>query len=212
MTAGREAIVLPALFLTVVLVGGVRPGAPMVLPPPSLFALVLAVMLVGVLIQSGTFDPLRVMHGSRSLLANLNGMVASVSLFAASAQVFALLTPDAGLPRLLFSLYFFLLMLNTLAAGPDRLRAMRSLAVVFGGAFILKFVVLNALSDPASGRISRLLQIMFEGMTLGTVTQTVQHPAAGYLAFLTIALFLTALSQLPARRRPASDVTTLARS
>jgi len=200
MTPAREAIYLPLLFLTVALLGGVRPGGPVVLLPPSLFTLILAVMLVGVLIQSGALMPLRLMNGSRSALANLNGFVALAALFAASAQVFSLLTPEAGVPRILFSVYFLVLMLNTLAAGPDRVRVLRSLAVTFGAAFVLKFIVLNALSDPASGRMARLLQILFEGVTLGTVTQQVHHASAGYLAFFTIGVFLVALSLLPSRR------------
>jgi hypothetical protein len=200
MTAAREAIYLPLLFLTVALLGGVRPGAAIVLIPPSLFALILAVMLIGVLIQSGALAPLRLMGGARSGLANINGFVVLATLFVAAAQIFSLLTPEGGVPRILFSIYFFVLMLNTLAADPDRVRVLRSLAVTFGAAFILKFIVLDALSDPASGRLTRLLQILFEGVTLGTVTQEVQHPAAGYLGFATAALFLVALSLLPSSR------------
>ena len=201
MTPAREAIYLPLLFLTVTMLGGVRPGGLVVLSPPSLFSLVLAVMLVGVLIQSGALAPRHLMSGSRNGLANLNGFVVLAALLAASAQVFSLLTPEAGVPRILFSVYFLVLMLNTLAAGPDRVRVLRSLAVTFGAAFVLKFIVLNALSDPASGRMARLLQVLFEGVTLGTITQDVHHPAAGYLAFFTIALFLIALSLLPSRGR-----------
>lgn len=199
MTAAREAIYLPLLLLTVTLLGGIRPGAPITWPAPSLFALVLAVMLIGVLIQSGALAPLRLMSAPRSALANLNGFVVLATLFFAAAQIFSLLTPGAGVPRILFSVYFFVLMLNTLAAGPDRVRVLRSLAVTFGAAFILKFIVLDALSDPASGRLTRFLQILFEGVTLGTVTQDVHHPAAGYLAFLTLALFLVGVSLLPWR-------------
>ena len=200
MTPARDAIYLPLLFLTVALLGGVRPGGPIVLSPPSLFSLILAVMLIGVLVHSGALIPLRLINGSRSALANLNGFVALAALFAASAQVFSLLTPEAGVPRIVFSLYFLVLMLNTLAAGPDRIRVLRSLAVTFGAAFVLKFIVLNALSDPASGRMARLLQVVFEGVTLGTVTQQVHHPSAGYLAFFTVAMFLVTLSLLPSRR------------
>ena len=208
MTPAREAIYLPLLFLTVALLGGVRPGGPIVLAPPSLFSLILAVMLVGMLIHSGALVPLRLMNGSRSGLANLNGFVALAALFAASAQIFSLLTPEAGVPRIVFSVYFLVLMLNTLAAGPDRVRVLRSLAVTFGAAFVLKFIVLNALSDPASGRMARLLQILFEGVTLGTVTQQVHHPSAGYLAFFTIGIFLVTLSLLPSHRHTDLELET----
>jgi hypothetical protein len=198
MSAAREAIHLPLLFLTVALLGSFRPGAPLVFPPPSLFALVLAVLLAGALIRSGALDASRVMNESRGALANLNGFTVLATFFFAGAQTFSLLTPDAGLPRLLFSVYFFIQMLTTMAAGPDRVRILRSLAVTFGAAFVLKFVVLDALSDPAGGRVTRVLQLLFEGVTLGALTQDVHHPAAGYLAFVTVGLFLIGASLLPA--------------
>jgi hypothetical protein len=172
-----------------------------VLTPPSLFALVLAVLLAGVLVQSGALVPLRVMNASRPALANLNGGVLLATLLVASAQIFSLLTPDAGLPRVLFSVYFLVLLINTMAASPDRVRVLRSLAVTFGAAFVLKFIVLDALSDPAGGRLTRLLQVLFEGVTLGALTQDAQHPAAGYVAFAVIAMFLVGLSLLPSAAR-----------
>jgi hypothetical protein len=102
--------------------------------------------------------------------------------------------------------YFLVLLINTMAASPDRVRVLRSLAVTFGAAFVLKFIVLDALSDPAGGRLTRVLQVLFEGVTLGALTQETQHPAAGYVAFAAIATFLVALSLLPSAasdtRRP----------
>ena len=95
-------------------------------------------------------------------------------------------------------------MMNTMAASPDRVRVLRSLAVTFGAALVLKFIVLDALSDPAGGRLTRLLQVLFEGVTLGAVSQDVQHPASGYIAFAAIAMFLTALSLLPSAARDHS--------
>jgi len=209
MTAAREAIYLPVLLLTVALLGGLRPGSAVVLMPPSLFSLILGVLLAGVLVQSGAFVPLRVMNASRTALANLNGGVLVAALLVAAAQMFSLLTPDAGLPRVLFSVYFLVLMINTMAASPDRVRVLRSLAVTFGAAFVLKFIVLDALSDPAGGRLTRLLQVLFEGVTLGTLSQDAQHPAAGYVAFAAIFIFLAALALLPSAARELSDTRTI---
>ena len=200
MTPTREALVLPMMFLTVALAAGLRPGAPLVLPPPTLFALVLSVLLAGALVQSGAFDPRRLIGPARSALANLNGVVVLASLFLGSAQVFSVLTPESGLPRVILSVYFLLLMLNTIAAGPDPVRVLRSLGVTFGAAFILKFVVLDAVSNPAGGRIERALQLLVEGVTLSALTQDVQHPASGYLAFVAVAMFLVGIWMLP--RRP----------
>jgi len=85
---------------------------------------------------------------------------------------------------------------NTLAASPDRVRVLRSVLVIFGSAFTLKFIVLAALSDPTGGRVKRMLQIMLEGLTLGTLSQDVYRPVTGYVAFVTLTLFVGGLALL----------------
>ena len=215
MTPTREAIVLPALLLTVSLLGGLKITAGLAFVPPPLFTLVLAVLLLGALIRSGALAPDRLAHASRPALANVNGGVVLLTLFFAAAQVFHLATPEAGLPRLAFNVFFLVLLLNTWASGPDRPRLLRSLMMFFGSAFVLKFIVLAALSDPAAGRLHRMMLVLLEGVTLGTLTQEPFHPAMGYAAFATLALFLFAVTLLPparpARSRhlivPGEDVT-----
>jgi hypothetical protein len=197
MSAASEAFYLPALFLTVALLGGVRIADRIVLLPPPLFALVLGLLLLGVLARSGALALDRVMNASRSALANVNGLMVILTTFLASAQMFNLVTPEIGLPRLLFSVFFLVLLLNTLAASPDRVRVLRSFLVIFGSAFVLKFVVLAALSDPTGGMLKRTLLVLLEGVTLGTLTQNVFHESTGYLAFFTIALFMIGLAMLP---------------
>jgi hypothetical protein len=90
------------------------------------------------------------------------------------------------------------------------------LAVTLGTAFALKFIVLAGLSQPAGGRVARALQALFDNVTLGAVTQAPLAPAAGYVAFFTLALYMLGLSLLPsagwqtvrvtARRLPAEPV------
>jgi hypothetical protein len=203
MTRTREAFTLPLLFLTVALLGGVRVADRVVLLPPPLFALVLACMLVGVLVKSGALAPDRLMHAGRPLVANANGAFVLAALFAAAAQAFNVAIPESGLPRLLFSVFLLVLLINTLAASPDRVRVLRSMLVIFTSAFILKFVVLAALSDPAGGRVKRVLLVLLEGVTLGTLSQDVYRPVTGYLAFATLTLFVGGLALLPSRSRGA---------
>lgn len=202
MTATREAIVLPLMFLTVALLAGVRIGGTIGLVPPSVFALVLGILLVRLLIQSGALAPERLMSSSRSLMANGNGAVVLMTLWTAAAQTCALLIPDSGLPRLAFNVFFLVLLLNTAAANPDRRRLLRSLAVTFGSAFVVKFVILYELSSPGTGWTKRVLQTMLEGITLGTLTQDALHPATGYVALLALGLFLTGTFLLPYRHPP----------
>jgi hypothetical protein len=199
VTAAREAVQLPVLFLTVVLAGGVHVGERVAIRPPSLFGLVLGVMLLGLLVRSGALAPERLMHSTRSRLANFNGFTVIAALVLASAQAFTLVTPDFGLPRVLVSLFLLVLLLNTLAASPDRPRVLRSLLVIVGSTFTLKFVVLAALSDPAGGRLTRVLQVLFEGLTLGALSQERFHPATSYLAFATLLMYLLGLVWLPGR-------------
>jgi hypothetical protein len=202
VTATREALVLPVLFLTVALCGSVRLGPTIVLLPPSPYALLLGLLLVRLLIQSRTLVPAALLSPARGALANVNGGVVILTLWAASAQAFAVLIPDNGLPRLIVSVFFLILLLNTAAASPDRPRLLRSLAVTFGSAFLLKFVVLSALSEPGTGWLKRVLLAMMEGVTLGMLSQGVMHPASGYIALFALGLFLIGVFLLPSREPP----------
>jgi hypothetical protein len=204
MTATREAIALPLVFLTVTLCGGLRIADGVALLPPPLFALILAMLLLGMLVRCGALAPERLIHASRSPLANLNGLVVMLAAFLASAQAFNVATPESGVPRVLFNVTFLVLLANTIAASPDRVRVLRSLLVIFGSAFIVKFIVLAALSNPAEGLFTRALRVLFEGVTLGSVTQDVFHPATGYIAFGTLMLYLFGLVLLPTAGHAAS--------
>ena len=207
MSPAREAIHLPLLFLTVTLLGGLRIGERVVLVPPPLFTLVLALLLLGVLVKGAALDPDRLLNPRRQAIANLNGFVVLVTAFVASAQAFSMVTPDSGLPRLLCGAFLFVLLLNTIAAATDRTRVLRSLMIIFGATFILKFVLLAALANPAEGMVSRILLILLEGATLGTLNQPASDPAAGYVAFFVLVLFLFGLAMLPSRRaRKSTDL------
>jgi hypothetical protein len=209
MSVALEAFYLPLIMLTVTLLGGLRVAERVILMPPPLIDLVLAMLLLGILVRSGALAPERLMSAERSPAANLNGLVVLLATFFASAQAFNLATPESGLPQLLFSVFLFVLLLNTMAASSDRIRALRSMAVTFGSAFVLKFIVLAAISDPAGGRLKRILLVMLEGLTLGTLTQDTFHPITGYLAFFTFVLFVVGLSLLPVRTGVSTEVLRL---
>ena len=201
MTRATEAVYLPMIFLTVALLGGLRVTDRVALVPPSLFALVLGMLLFGVLVRGRVFAPDRVLNGSRSALENLNGLSVILATFFASTQVLSLMIPESGLPFLLFNVFLFVLLLNTLAGAPDRVAVLRSLAVVLGSAFTLKFVFLAALSDSGGGAFKRVMLALLEGATLGTLSQTPLHPATGYVAFATLVLYLAGLAALPTGAR-----------
>ncbi len=197
MTASREAILLPVLFLTVVLAAAVRPGAEAPVVAPSLASLVAGTAVFGLLVRSGAVAPERLMHSSRSMLANLNGLSVLATLFAASAQIITALVPESGVPALIAWIVIGSLLMQAFAIGPDRTRVLRGLLVTLGAAFSLKFVILSAISSPAEGRVARAVQLLFEGVTLGAVTQRPPGRVEGYLAFTAIALYLIAVALLP---------------
>ena len=197
MTVAREAVVLPFVFLTVLLLGSLRIADAIVLVPPSPFALLLGALLLGVVVQSGALAPERLMSSSRPGLANLNGVVVLAALWAAAAQTMAVLIPPSGLPQLVGNVFFFILLLNTAAASPDRRQLLRSIGVMLGAAFVLKFVVLHQLSAPGAGPLKRALLTILDGVTLGVLSQQVPHPVMAYLALFAVGLFLLGVFLLP---------------
>jgi len=198
MSAVREAVVLPAIFLTVALVGGLQIDARVALMPPSLFSLVLATLLFAALIRGGVVAPDRLLHSSRSALQNANGAVVLVSAFVAAAQILSMVIPRSGLPLFFADLFLLVLLVNALVSVRDRVHLLRSLAVMLGSALLLKFVLLASLSAPADSRTARLLFALFDAATFGSIAQEAQAPAAGYVAFAAVALFLIGVSLLPA--------------
>jgi len=210
MTPGREAIGLPILFLSVLLAGSMRMGGTAMLVPPSPYELVLGLLLVRVTIQSGALAPERLLSSARSTLANVNGGVLLATLWFAAAQTLAVLIPQSGVPRLAFSVFFLLLLLNTAAASPDRQELLRSLAVTFGGAFLLKFVVLDALSAQGESAVRRALLALVDGVTAGVLVQAPRHPAEPYVALAVVGFFLIGLLLLPHRERDSHAESSLA--
>ena len=202
LPVGREALTLPLLLLTVAALGGVRvtEAGALALVPPTLVALVLATVLLGALVRSGALTPASLVREQRTALENTSGAVVLAALLAAAAQVFTMLTPATGLLAFVFTAFFGLLLWNTLAVEPDRRQLLRSLMVVFGGAFLLKFVVLSALYDPAGGLLKRVVLTLLDGVSLGALGFVPDGAATGYLAFLTLGLFFVALVMLPGCR------------
>jgi hypothetical protein len=161
---------------------------------------VLAVLVLGSLLRANAFSPERLLGPQRLALENASGVAVLVTLFAASAQVFNLLTPDTGLLHLLVSVFFLVQFLTTLTAVRDRTALLRSLSVLFGCAFFLRFVALESLYAPGRGVIKRVMTALMEGVTLGTLDYVPTGQATGYVAFLTLMLYLVGLVLLPTGR------------
>lgn len=203
----REAFTLPLMFLTVALLGGLRIGTDVRLVAPPLSALVLALLLTACLVRAHLLTPERLMNTARTPLENLSGAIVLLSLFAASAQVFNLVTPDAGLLHLAFITFFFVQLLTMMAAGMGAVGMLRSLVVLLGSAFVIRWVLLEALYAPGTGTLKRVFTALAEGITLGTLGYEPHAPSTGYVAFLALAMYLGALALLP-RSSPGALVRT----
>ncbi len=198
--AVREALVLPLLLIGVAAGGGFRSGVTdgaWRFLPPTPMALVLGVLLVGVLVRTGVLAPWTLVGPHRHGLANANGAMLLATLLLASSQVFTALSPESGLLQVLASVFFLLLLVNTLAAQPTRARAMQSLGVVLLSAFVLKYVILDALYAPEGSLARKVVTTLLEGVSLGALGYTSHGAATAYVAFLVVLLYLFALVLLP---------------
>ena len=202
MTPLREALILPGLFLSVTLLGGLHPGSPDVWLTPSLAVVVLGVLLVGTLARGGVLAVGDFLSARRTAIENASGSVVLVSLTAASAQVFNAVVPETGLLHALFIAFFFIQILTTMAGSSGPRPLLRSLGVLLTGGFVLKWLVLEALYAPATGTARRMLTLLLEGVSLGAIDYEPHAAVAGYVALLAIALYLVGLWLLVASRRP----------
>lgn len=200
MSPMREAVVLPCIFLTVALVGGLRIADSVRFIAPSVVALMLGMALLGTLARAGALAPDRLMHANRTALDNISGLVVLVTLFAASAQIFNLLTPEHGLLFVVFSLYFFIQLMTALAGVTGREPVLRSLAVLFAAAFVLRFVVLESMYAPDGGLLKRVVTSMLQGVSLGAIEYQPSASVTGYAGFFALVLYMIGLVLLPSRR------------
>jgi hypothetical protein len=193
-------LVLPTLLLTVALLGGLRidadparEGALVFIPPP-LITLLLAVLLMLLFVRGRLIEPSAWFSSAQTALANVANALTLVALFFASAQAFNSVLPEAGLLRWMFSFFFLWTLWNNQFSAFDARRLLRSLAVLFGTAFVLKHMLLSSLYAPDGGWLKRLTGLLLEGATLGTLDAPAFAPATGYISFFTIALYVAALA------------------
>jgi len=197
MTPLREAVVLPALFLTVTLLGGLRVSETVRLVPPPLTALVLAVLLLGTLARGRVLVPPLLLNGHRTALENVSGAVLLLTLYAASAQAINLLLPERGLLHAAFAIFLFCQVMTMTAARTDRAGTLRTLLVLLGSLFVLRYIVVESLYATDRGLLNRVLTTLMSGATLGGIAYDPNAQVTGYAAFATLLLYVIGLVMLP---------------
>ena len=188
--------ILPFIFLTVALLGGLRVSAEdhaFVFVPPPLVTLVLAVLLMLLFVRGGLIELRSWIVAAKAPLANLTNSWILLTLFFASAQAFNSVLPERGLLHWLFAFFFLWTLWNNQFSSFDARRLLRSLAVLFGTAFVLKHMLLASLYSADGGWFKRMTGALVSGVTLGTLDAPAFAPATGYISFFTLAVYIVGL-------------------
>jgi hypothetical protein len=189
-------LVLPLIFLTVALLGGLRVSDgshAFVFMPPPLITLVLSVLLMLLFVRGGLIELRSLISVENQTLTNILQVWLLITLFFASAQAFNSVLPEHGLLHWLFSFFFLWTLWNNQFSSFDARRLLRSLAVLFGTAFVLKYMLLASLYSQDGGWLKRVAGALVSGVTLGTLDAPVFAPATGYISFFTIGLYIAGL-------------------
>ena len=194
-------LLLPFIFLTVTLLGGLRLGAAdnaFIFWRPALFCLIAAAILMVLFFRAHLLSVDGWFSEDFPALKNVANGAVLVTLFAASMQIFNALLPEQGLPFWVFAFCFFWSLWNNLFADFDVRRLLRSLGALFGLAFVVKYLILANLVAPAS---EGWLQGILENPTKEAFTWLLNLPrfsaGTGYIQFFTVAFYLLGLFLLP---------------
>jgi hypothetical protein len=188
--------VLPFIFLTVALLGGLRVSAEdhaFIFFPPPLITLILAVLLMLLFVRGGLIELRLWIAGNASPLTNVSHVWILLTLFFASAQAFNSVLPERGLLLWLFSFFFLWTLWNNQFSSFDARRLLRSLVVLFGTAFVLKHLLLASLFTPDGGWLKRVTGALAQGVSVGTLDAPMLAPATGYISFFTLGLYIAGL-------------------
>jgi hypothetical protein len=191
-----DFVVLPLLFLTVALLGGLRVGAEsrtFIFIAPPLVTLLLSLLLMLLLVRGGLIRFHQWVGNDLPPLTNVAHIWMFVTIFFASAQAFNSVLPERGLFHWLFSFFFLWTLWNNQFSSFDARRLLRSLAILFGTAFVLKHMLLAGLYSPDGGWLQRVAGTLLQGVTLGTLDAPGFAPATGYIAFFTLTLYVGGL-------------------
>jgi hypothetical protein len=212
--AAARALLLPLVFLTVALLGGMRVATDrsFVFLPPPLVTLVMAALLSSLFLR-GRLVRLEAWLGSRhGVLTNVSHALTLLTLFFASAQAFNSVLPEQGLLHWMFAFFFLWTLWNDQFSAFEPFRLLRSLGVLFGTAFVLKHMILSGLYAPGGSWSRRLAGLIFEGLSFGTLDVPAVAAATGYISFFTLALYVAGLVLVAPTPDEPGDVRPLLRA
>lgn len=186
-------IVLPTILLTVGLLGGLRIDAQtrqFVFIAPPLVTLVLAILVGSLFVRAGAIELHHWLAIEQPTLTNLSHLLTLISLFFASAQAFNSVLPESGLLHWMFSFFFLWTLWTNQFSTFDPRRLLKSLIVLFGTAFVLKYLLVSGLYAPEGGWLKRIASTLLQGIAIDVPAFA---PITGYVSFFALALYVAAL-------------------
>ncbi|HUF03781.1 MAG TPA: hypothetical protein VMM38_06355 [Aridibacter sp.] len=194
-------VLLPAIFLTVALLGGLRIASvtgEFIFHRPALISLVFATLMLVLFFRTGLISLGGWFSERLSTLQNAANAAVMTALFAASVQIFNSLIPEQGLPFWVVSFCFLWTLGVSYFSVADAPRLVRSTVALFVAAFLAKYFLLANMTSEASGN---WLQRLWSDPTREAVTYLLDLPsyssATGYIQFFATALFLLGLFLIP---------------
>ena len=200
---GTLYIVMPLLFLTVTLLGGLRLGAvdgAFIFLKPPLITLVFAALTLVLYFRSAFIELDAWLSELRPLLDNAAGLAILVTLFTSTVQLFNGLLPEQGLPFWIVGFCFFWTIWNHLFADFDPKRLLRSMIALFGLAFVVKYLLLaNLTASPGDSWLASVIANPGKEALTYLLDLPLYADGTGYIQFFTLTLYLTGLFLLPRR-------------
>ena len=198
----RLYVLLPLLFLTVALMGGLRLASPdnsFVFMAPALICLFFSLVLIVLFVRGRLIAFETWFSDDHSTSHNVANGVLLLSLFAATTQVFNSVLPETGLPFWVVSFCFAWSLWNNFFADFDNKKLLRSMTPLFAFAFVAKYVVLAGLTAPAGD--GGWLRSLIENPAKETVTWLLELPrysrGTGYIQFFCLLFYFAGLYILP---------------
>jgi hypothetical protein len=201
-----QYLVLPLVFLTVALLGGLRLSVEnnaFIFLRPALVCLIFATILVilffrgKLILLSGWFSE------DFSTLKNVANGLILLTLFAASTQVFNSLLPEKGLTFWIIGFFFFWTLWNNLFVEFEAKKLLQSLGSLFGLAFVAKYLVLaNLTGSGDSTWTQKILESVMKEASFGLLDLPKFSPGTGYIQFFTLVLYVIGLILLSPSSAP----------
>ena len=203
-----QLIVLPILFLSVALLGGLRLSVEsnaFIFLKPQLVCLILASLLVISLVRTKIVELQQFISEDFPLLKNIANGLVLLTLFAASVQIFNALLPEKGLAFWIVSFCFFWTLWTNLFADFSKQRLLQSLGSLFGLAFVVKYLVLQNLASNSETWTQKLFETLTKEATFGLLEITKFSSTTGFLQFFALAIYIIGIFSLSSINKSDGD-------